>query len=83
MRCPARAQTSRSISSSADGRLALDVGELSGRDRQRVVATGVEVGELVDPVEDVADELAQEQPRRDADLAAELAGDGLRPESAR
>ena len=43
---------------------------------QGVVPARVEVLELVDAVEDVGDQLAQKQARRDADLAAERAGDG-------
>ncbi len=46
------------------------------RHRERVVLAGVEVGELVDPVEHVADELLQEEAGRDADLAAQSAGNG-------
>ena len=45
-------------------------------DRQLVVLGRVEVVELVDPVQHVRDQLLQEQPGGDADLAAELAGDG-------
>ena len=45
-------------------------------DRQGVVAPGVEVAELVDAVEDVADELAQEDPRGDAHFAAQPTGHG-------
>ena len=36
----------------------------------------VEVGVLVDAVEHVADQLLEEQPGGDADLAAQVAGDG-------
>ena len=36
----------------------------------------VEVVELVDAVEHVGDQLLQEEPRRDADLAAQAPGDG-------
>ena len=32
----------------------------------------VEIGELVDPVQHVADQLLEEDPRRHADLAAQL-----------
>ena len=55
--------------------VAFDVGQLRRPHGQRVVPPRVEVVELVDPVEDVADQLLQEHPRRDADLAAEAAGD--------
>ncbi len=66
------------MSSARAGAAALRSTSVSSRAGQgeRVVPAGVEVGELVDPVEHVCDQLAQEQPRRDADLAAELAGDG-------
>ena len=37
----------------------------------------VEVLELVDPVQDVGDQLLQEHPGRDADLAAERPGDRI------
>src|SRR6266508_3011653 len=60
--------------------VAFDGGELAVDDGEPVVAAGVEVGELVDPVQDVADELLQEHPGGDADAAAEVAGDRLREE---
>lgn len=44
------------------------------RDHRR--EPGVEVAELLDPVQDIGDELAQEQPGRHADAAAQPAGDG-------
>ena len=48
----------------------------SASDGQGVVPPRVEVGELVDPVQHVGDQLLQEQPRGDADPAAELARHG-------
>ena len=45
-------------------------------DRQLVVFGRVEVLELVDPIQNIRDQLLEEQPRGDPDLSAELAGDG-------
>ena len=56
--------------------LAFGVGQLPVVDRQGVVAPGVEVAELVDAVEDVADKLAQENPRGDAHFAPQPTGHG-------
>jgi hypothetical protein len=42
------------------------------------VRPGIEVGELVDPVQHVLHEFAQEDPWCDADPAARLSGDRLR-----
>jgi hypothetical protein len=39
------------------------------------VGAGVEVGVLVDPVEDVADQLLEEHPRGDPDLTTQVTGD--------
>ena len=46
------------------------------RQGELVVLPRVEVGELGDPVQHVGDQLAEEDPRRDADLAAQLPRDG-------
>ena len=46
------------------------LGQLACRHGQRVVLAGIEVSELVDPVQDIGDELLQEHAGRDADLAA-------------
>jgi len=54
------------------------IGELGPPDRQCVVAAGIEVVELVDPVEYVTDELLQEDPRCDASTTAEITGDCTR-----
>ena len=72
----ATASSSMSSTDVAARGVAFDLGQLGVDDGERVVAARVEVGELVDPVEHVADELLEEQARGDADLAAELAGDG-------
>ena len=57
-------------------------GQLAVGDRQAVVPPRVEVGELVDPVEHVGDELLEEQPRGDADLAARASPATARASSA-
>src|SRR4051812_18918026 len=57
-------------------RSALDAGQLAVGDRQAVMLPRVKVGMLVDAVEHVADELLEEQPGGDADLAPQVAGDG-------
>src|SRR4051812_14014290 len=57
-------------------RRALDAGQLVLADSQAIVQPRVELGVLVDAVEDVADELLEEQPRGDAGLAPEVARDG-------
>src|SRR3954462_3312759 len=57
-------------------RRALDAGQLAVGDGQAIVPPRVEVGVLVDAVEHVADELLEEDPRRDPDLAPEVASDG-------
>ncbi len=53
-----------------------DAGQLTLGDRQPEVPSRVEVGVLVDPVEDLADQLLEEDPRGDPDLAPEVARDG-------
>jgi hypothetical protein len=57
------------------GGVALGVCQLGGGDGQLVVLARVEVVELGGPVQDVGDQLAEENPGRDADLAAQFARD--------
>ena len=69
--------TSRSISSTlvAAAGVAFDVCEFTVGDRELVVAAGIEVLELVDAIEDVADEFLEEHPGSHADFASQIAGD--------
>src|SRR5262245_14549431 len=58
-------------------RVAFHVGQLVPGNGELVMDPRVELLELVDPVEDVPDELLQEDPRGDADLPAQVTADGL------
>src|SRR5699024_3774091 len=62
----------------AASEVAFDVEELGVVDGQLVIASGVEFVVEIDAVEDIADEVLEEEPWGDADLAAESAGDGVR-----
>ena len=54
--------------------IALHIGQFRIAHGQRVVGPRVEVGELVDPVEDLADQLLQEKARCHPDAAAQPPG---------
>ena len=52
-----------------------DVGEFSVADGQPIIDPGIELGELINAIEDVADKFFQKQSWGDADVAAQVAGD--------
>jgi hypothetical protein len=64
--------------SSACPRKPFEGRQLTRREGQCVVAAWVEISELIHPIHDVGDELFEEDPRRDADLSAQGAGNGAR-----
>src|SRR5688572_10501584 len=59
-------------------RIAFDVRELALHDRELVVAPWIEIFELIDTVEHIADQLLEEDSRSNADFAAKVTGDSRR-----